>query len=348
MKSEFTYHRFGRFLLINALIALVVCVLLSPPFEATGVWIKTFFLDYFLYAFLVAALLSGGINILIEFSAKHFSWIETPFKRLVFDLTAVVVYSFVVSFILAGVFAVFVWDYMAIDNINWGRLAKSTKLPILIALGFTFFFTSQAFLFEWKTAAIETEKMKNERLAGQYQSLKDQLNPHFLFNSLNVLSNLVYEDADRANEFIEKLSNIYRYVLDVQDERLVSLVKELNFARSYLELQKVRFGDKLIYDIHVNETPGVSLPPLSLQLVLENAVKHNAATTGSPLKIEIFTEQNQLVVRNNLQKRPLPERESGIGLKNISERYRFLTDSEVEICEENGLFSVSLPLIKSE
>ena len=348
MISEFTYHRLGRFLLINALIALVICIIASPPFEATAIWIQEFFIYYFSYAFLVSSLLSGGINRLIEFSSRRFSWLDAPFKRLVFDLVAVVAYSFIMSFIITAVFAIFVWNYGTIDNMDWSGLLKSTIFPILIALGFTFFFTSRSFLSEWKYAALEAEKMKTERLAGQYQSLKDQLNPHFLFNSLNVLSNLVYEDADKSNEFIQKLSNIYRYVLDVQDERLIDLDKEISFAKSYLELQKVRFGEKLLYDINVEETFGLSIPPLSLQLLLENAVKHNIATSTSPLKIEIFSTDNTLVVRNNLQKRDSPGIESGIGLKNISERYRFLTDREVEIAEADDMFSVSIPLIESE
>ncbi|NEN22686.1 histidine kinase [Cryomorpha ignava] len=348
MKQVYSYRRFARFLLTNVLLALVICLYFSPGFEATTIWIKTFLLDYFLYSFLVAALLSGGINLLIEFSGRQFSWLEAPFKRLVLDLTLVVTYSFVVSFILSTIFALFVWKYLTIDSMNWGGLVRSTRLPILIALGFTFFFTSRAFFFEWRQAAIESEKMKTERLAGQYQSLKDQLNPHFLFNSLNVLSNLVYEDADKSNAFIEKLSGIYRYVLDVQDERIVSLNDELKFAKNYLELQKIRFGDKLRYEIEVDTSVNLLIPPLSLQLLLENAVKHNTATAKSPLLIEVVKSDNRLMVRNNLQKRDFPGEVSGIGLNNITERYRFFTDEEVEISEKDGYFSVSIPLLNSE
>lgn len=356
MKSDFTYHRLGKLLLINAIIALVFCIIASPPFEATAIWIRTFFLDYFTYAFLISSLLSGGINRLIEFSSRRFSWLDAPFKRLVFDLVAVIAYSFVMSFIITAVYSLFVWKFGTVDNMGWMKLVKSTIFPVLIALGFTFFFTSRSFLSEWKYAALETEKMKTERLAGQYQGLKDQLNPHFLFNSLNVLSNLVYEDADKSNEFIQKLSNIYRYVLDVQYERLIDLDKEITFAKSYLDLQKLRFGEKLQYEIKIEEGLERSIPPLSLQLLLENAVKHNIATSASPLKIEIFTPDNtyalpygrRLVVRNNLQKRDSPGIESGIGLKNIKERYRFFTERKIEISEADNTFSVSIPLIESE
>lgn len=348
MKPAFTYHRIGKFLLINAIIALVICILASPKFEATGIWIKTFFLDYFLYSFFVSSFLSGGINRLIEFSSSHFSWLDAPFKRLIFDLAAVIAYSFVVSFVVTAFFSLFVWGFSTIDDFDWMGIVKSTVFPILIALAITFFFTSRAFLFEWKIAAVEAEKMKNERLAGQYQSLKDQLNPHFLFNSLNVLSNLVYEDPDKSNAFIEKLASVYRYVLDIQDEKLVDLNKELKFATDYLELQTIRFGDKLQYEIDVDNPADFVIPPLSLQLLLENAVKHNTATAKSPLRIEIVKSGGRLIVRNNLQKRHSPGEISGIGLNNITERYRFFTDEEVQISEEEGSFSVSIPLLKSE
>src|SRR5690606_13274195 len=163
------------------------------------------------------------------------------------------------SFLLSLIFGFFIWKNLSINDMSWSWVVSSTTLPILISLGFTFFFTSRSFLLEWKQAAIEFEKMKNERLAGQYQSLKDQLNPHFLFNSLNVLSNLVYEDADKANNFIEKLANVYRYVLEVQDERLVILTDELKFARNYLELQKLRFGDRLQYKAEIVDADGLMI-----------------------------------------------------------------------------------------
>src|SRR5690554_4037220 len=146
MKSDFTYKKITSFLLINVLIALVIWLFFSPKVDFTFLWLKGFLLNYFLYSFLIATLLSGGINVLIEFSGRQFSWIEAPVKRLMLDLTLVVSYSFVVSFVLSTVFAVLVWDFMTIDNLKWHILLANTKLPILIALGFTFFFTSRAFL----------------------------------------------------------------------------------------------------------------------------------------------------------------------------------------------------------
>jgi LytS/YehU family sensor histidine kinase len=298
-----------------------------------------------LYSFILSCFLSGGIGFIVAKADKHFPWLDAPFSRLVFDVLVVVAYTFIVSFCLATVFSIYIWDYFKLEEVGWGAIVNSTITPIIIALSITLILTSRSFLMEWRQAAIDAEQMHNERLAWQYQSLKDQLNPHFLFNSLNVLSNLVYEDADQANAFIEKLSKIYRYVLDVQYEELVGLDQELAFAKNYLELQELRFGSKISYVINVNESVKYALPPLTLQLLLENAIKHNAATKDKPLLISITMEGNQLKVTNTHNPRATEPEESGIGLKNIKERYGFLTDREVVIEKNEALFQVTLPLL---
>lgn len=152
-------------------------------------------------------------------------------------------------------FALIEWNFPA-GQIPWHTILKFTFTPMTIALVFMAIFTSRAWLMEWRKSAIETEQLRSEKLASQYQSLKDQLNPHFLFNSLNALSNLVYDDADRSAAFIQKLSKIYRYVLDVQQEELVDLDRELDFAKNYLELQKIRFEENLNFKLEVPNCKG--------------------------------------------------------------------------------------------
>ena len=348
MKKTFFPNEIIQFITVNAAIALIVSLFFVNDYTFTKAWLHTFFIDYFLYSFLISCFLSGGINRLIVFSSKHISWLDEPLKRLAFDFFAVVVYTFLVSILLWTFFAIYVWKFTTWGEIEWSRQARSTIGPIVIALLITTFFTCRAFLYEWKQATIEAERMKTERLAGQYQSLKDQLNPHFLFNSLNVLSSLIYEDPDQANDFVVRLAKIYRYVLDVQDERLVDLSSELAFSRSYLELQKLRFGDKLNYEIGPFDESGKQLPPLSLQLLLENAVKHNSATREEPLRIRIFEEDDRIVVENNIKPRSQPEEKSGIGLENIRQRLSYLTDKSLQVISGNGDFKVSIPLINSK
>lgn len=333
------------FIKINLIIALVLSVFFCPGCFTSieGLWS---IVDDFIYSFIISMLLSGGISQIVLFTGRKFPWLESPGKRFLADFIGVVVYSFIVAFILASVFSLLVWNYFTLTTFDAGKIVETTLKPIYIALGITAFFTSRSFLVEWKRAAIETEKMKNERLASKYQGLKDQLNPHFLFNSLNVLSNLVYEDADKANTFIEQLSRIYRYVLEVQNEEYVPLEKELVFAQSYMELQKTRFGDKFQFQVNIRDADIYGLVPLSLQLLLENAFKHNVATRENPLCIKINQDKDILLVENNLQKRNSEGNGTGVGLNNINERSKMLMGREVEIIESDGFFRVKIPLIK--
>jgi LytS/YehU family sensor histidine kinase len=252
----------------------------------------------------------------------------------------------VISYILILIYAL-TRQFFAFHNIPWWELVGETKQPMLIAFIVSAVLISRSFLVQWRTAAIEAEQLKTERYAQQYQSLKDQLNPHFLFNSLNVLSHLVYDNPDTAAKFIRQLSQIYRYVLDVQYEELVSVQKELEFAENYLALQEIRFGDGLKYDISIDRHTSGFLPPLSLQLLLENAIKHNEASKAKPLLVALFIDNESLIVKNNLQpKKGVPEESTGIGLANIEKRYALLSTENISVQDQNGYFEVRLPILK--
>jgi LytS/YehU family sensor histidine kinase len=256
------------------------------------------------------------------------------------------VYAFFASFIIVFFYAWFEWD-CKLGQIPWRGILRFTLTPMTISLVFMAIFTSRSWLFEWRKSAIEAEQLRSEKFASQYQSLKDQLNPHFLFNSLNVLSNLVYEDADKSAAFIQKLSKIYRYVLDVQQEELVNLSKELDFAKNYLELQKIRFEENLTFSIKVEHEKGLFIPPLSLQLLLENAIKHNEASQDLPLFIQILQKENELWVSNSFQpKSTLKENSPGIGLNNIRMRYTLLSDRQIDVTQNENEFLVRLPLLR--
>lgn len=343
MRPVYSPRNIRSFIRINLIIAIVLCVIFCPSCFTSWEGLKSI-ADDFVYSFIISMLLSGGISEIVRFSDRHFPWLEKPVQRLLFDLVVVIVYSFIVAFILASVFSLLVWDYFTLQNFNVEAVLDSTITPIFIALIITAFFTSRSFLIEWKRAAIETEKIKNEKLESQYQGLKDQLNPHFLFNSLNVLSNLVYEDADKANRFIEQLSRIYRYVLEVQNEEFVTLQTELEFAKSFMELQKTRFGEKFLFEVDVTKAENYGIAPLSLQLLLENTFKHNAATKENPLQIWIAQHDDLLIVKNNIQKRQSESKGTGLGLNNIRERTRHLTGKPIQTDISEEYFTVTIPL----
>ncbi|WP_229238832.1 sensor histidine kinase [Dyadobacter sp. Leaf189] len=334
------------FFATNVLIALGILVFTCPSCVLdTENWRES--ADDFLISFLMSSLLSYGGFLSDRFFDKRLPWIQYPVKRLFVEYSAYAAYVFVASFIVIFSHLLFVKQAFTLNAIPWGKLVGYTRFPMQLSLVISFLLMSRSFLLEWRKAAIETEKLKTERFAQQYQSLKDQLNPHFLFNSLNVLSNLVYENQETAARFIQQLSRIYRYVLDVQHEELVTLGQELEFAKNYLSLQKIRFEENLDYRIHIDEDQKGLLPPLSLQLLLENAIKHNIASTENPLRIDIYLENEFLVVKNNLQlKSRITEESTGIGLSNISKRYELLSQQPVSVRNGEGYFVVKLPLLK--
>ena len=199
----------------------------------------------------------------------------------------------------------------------------------------------------------ETKVKEQKIIAGtasaKFDALKNQLDPHFLFNSLNVLTSLIEEDPHQAQKFTTSLSKVYRYVLEQKNKDLISVEEELQFAKTYVKLLKMRFEDSIHLEIpeHSNN-PEAKIIPLSLQLLLENAVKHNVVTSSKPLYIKVYEENGMLVVDNNLQEKQVVKKSSGVGLQNIRQRYGIFTDRQVEITKSNTDFSVKLPLLTKQ
>lgn len=196
--------------------------------------------------------------------------------------------------------------------------------------------------------AHQMENLKKEMMASQYASLKNQISPHFLFNSLNTLTSLMYEDRDLASDFVTRLASTYRYILDNREHDLVDLNKELNFLDSYIFMMNVRHKGAVTITTEVHlDAKAYLIPTLSLQMLVENALKHNQYSKEKPLHISISTIQNDaLVVRNNLQVRTKPEETTKMGLQNIKKRYAYYTNKQVLIREEGAFFEVIIPLLE--
>lgn len=192
---------------------------------------------------------------------------------------------------------------------------------------------------------LENEKLKHENLEARLYILKQQLSPHFLFNSLGILNTLTADE--NVHRYIVQLSNIYRYLLNSNTNHLATLKDEIAFIDSYVYILKERFEDALLVTITVaQEELNKQLPPASLQLLIENAIKHNTALTEEPLQINIFTQNGYIVVSNNLNLKSFESGNStGIGLHNISERYKLLSQNNIIIQKDNNNFIVKLPLI---
>jgi two-component system, LytTR family, sensor kinase len=192
----------------------------------------------------------------------------------------------------------------------------------------------------------EAEKLQKEFAQVRLQALKSQVNPHFLFNSLSVLSELVQQDPVLSEQFIIHLSKAYRYILDQKDASLVTLQEELDFLDAYFFLMQIRFGNKIKLSKQINTNAAVwELPPLTLQLLVENAVKHNKMSASDPLLIQVAAQDGVLQVTNRILKREQSESSTGIGLQNIQKRVAYVTDLPVTIASQNQQFQVTIPLV---
>jgi sensor histidine kinase YesM len=193
-----------------------------------------------------------------------------------------------------------------------------------------------------------TERQSKENILSQFETLKNQVNPHFLFNCLNSLASLVHEEPDLAEDFISKMTKVYRYVLEHKEQITVPLEEEIRFLTDYFFLQKTRFGEKLIFHTQLpTQVLHRHIPPLTLQILAENAIKHNIISRDQPLTVEVLTEgKDYLLVRNTLQKRTEGVSSTRIGLQNLRDRYAFLADQQPEFKEEGGFYIAKIPLLK--
>jgi LytS/YehU family sensor histidine kinase len=228
-----------------------------------------------------------------------------------------------------------------------------THTRLLLAFGFRvnlFLNCVNAIVFymnRLKQTQLEAEQLKKESIEAQFEALRSQVNPHFMFNCFNVLSNLVYKDPDTSSKFIAQLSNVYRYLLQSQQKKVVTLQEELSFIESYLYLLKMRHGENLIIEKNLEaNSDNFYVAPASLQMLIENAIKHNIVSKHNPLTIRLYTHNGSIVVANNLQEKEFKEESTQRGLQNIQSRYRLLSDEKVVIEKLAQEFRVTIPLLQ--
>lgn len=211
---------------------------------------------------------------------------------------------------------------------------------------FVFIDLSIFLLNQWRLSLADLESFKKENVEFKLNMLRSQINPHFLFNSLNTLSSLIYENQDQASKYTKKLSAIYRNILELKDTETFTLSEELNALNQYFDLLKIRFGNALNLEIKCSEEIKQTLiPPLTLQLLVENCIKHNIVSEKKPLKITISTNDFFVVVQNNFQPKTAISDSTEIGLKNIKSRYQYLTSAPIMVEQTENLFTVKLPII---
>jgi sensor histidine kinase YesM len=264
--------------------------------------------------------------------------------------------GFIASFLatVAVIFLLRVFEDVIIEGSTFADFFKrETTANYLVAMIITLIVTLAIHAFYFYKAYNENRVKEQKVIAGtasaKFESLKNQIDPHFLFNSLNVLSSLIEENPDNAQRFTTSLSKIYRYVLEQKDKELVSVEEELQFAKTYMNLLKMRFENSISYEIPTDfDNSEAKVVPLSLQLLLENTIKHNVASEQKPLHIKIYIENNYLIIENNLQKKEVLQDRKGVGLQNIVNRYALISERKVLVDETQTSFKVKIPILTKQ
>jgi two-component system, LytTR family, sensor kinase len=260
--------------------------------------------------------------------------------------------SWVLGFCLVFIFSVCNIIHFCIEPYLGVSIREIPKILQINAASFVSFlviagmYESMRYLSLLKKTLVEKERLERENVVSQLEGLKNQVNPHFLFNSLNTLIHIIPENPDTAIRFVQKLSKVYRYILEIRDTNTTPLSSELEFLKAYIFLLKERFGDNLHINIH--DMQGMEerhIAPLSLQILFENAIKHNIISSEKPLMIDLFIEGDKLIVKNNLQRKNQVQEGTGVGLENIKNRYQLVSKKDVAVIITAQSFMVALPLL---
>jgi hypothetical protein len=280
---------------------------------------------------------------------KRYSHIPLPRlrKKIIPSILIVAAGLLIIQLVLisGGVFLYFIFRGMETTNFfsHLFRIevpAAIKQFAIWILIGSAAFF-----YYIWQRTVTSENALRESNLKYRYMSLKSQVNPHFLFNSLNTLSELVHSDPGEAEKYIQELASVYRYVIENEEKDYVPLEDEISFARAFFSLHETREKEKIFLNINTGDTSGLMIIPVSLQILIENAIKHNTASREHPLVIEIERDNDYLVVRNKLQRKNVMETMK-LGLENLKERLKLITGKELNINDDGHYYMVQIPLNK--
>lgn len=298
----------------------------------------------FLYTIGIAAIIWQG-NRYLHFSMRsYFDWHNKPLQKIVVLLFSVGFYTIPVSVLLL----VGWYNFFAGGQLNWSIIWQSTLIILVAVVFITHVYETVFLVKETETEMIRNEQLERARAEAELEALKNQIDPHFIFNSLNTLSHLIEEKPVKAKQFNDNLADVYRYILQNKARDLVLLREEMHFLENYFSLLKIRFEKAVQMKIIVDESQmdQYLVPPISLQILAENAIKHNEFSDSSPLVIAIELLHDELVIHNPVRKKTLRKPSSKIGLQNLRERFRLITNKEITIKEEEMNFTVVLPVLR--
>jgi two-component system LytT family sensor kinase len=338
-------YKFLWHLLRDLLILVLIGNLLALFNVPRGLWTVELVLRNCFFSIIIGYPAWKGMSWIVRLLERKLPWLKSPIKRMVYQLVSLTLYFGLLIF-----FGFFLWVELS-GEISF-RMILEEGLPSL-KVAFIFMFLSLLagntvlFFKNWQKATIQQEELKRAHLALQYKSLKDQVRPHFLFNSLSSLASLINTDQEKATQFVHRLSDVYRYVLEQRENELVPLKEDLKFMEDYVFLQKIRFGNNLqienVLELDLNRL----VIPLSLQMLVENAIKHNEVSSERPLLISIrSTGKGHVIVENNLQRKEISEPGLGSGLENLRKQLAYFTKDPLLVEEDAQKFIVRMPTVE--
>ncbi len=288
---------------------------------------------------LTTAALWLGCLYIVTYLWRRYPWEHHPIKHLVIEVVVIFTYTLLLSM---GVDQLIYWSGLIVKPVH--NFFHESVTTVLITFLITALHEAVFFYRQWKFNFSQSVKLQKQQLEAQYEILKVQMNPHFMFNSLNNLVSIV-DDNPLAVDYINQMSAFLRYMIKSRDQELVMVEEEMHMLQKYIYLHQIRFGTILKVDLHVEDNVmKYRIPPLVLQMLVENCMKHNVVSRNKPLRIRIQSTDHYMVIENNINFKHQPET-TGLGLNNIIERYRYFTSEAVHIRESENAFKVEVPLI---
>lgn len=333
-----------KIILVSILVSIGVAIVmvLSNIFSFDRVMTIQWWGINFTYAFFLTYI----NTVYFKFINYKFEWKDKGLQRILIGSGGSVIVTMIGYAICEFVFGVLIFEKQTIDEFLADQSFRNYLFPLLLTVIISLFFHTVYFYKALQEKKVTEQKIIAGTASAKFAALKNQLDPHFLFNSLNVLTSLIEENPKMAQKFTTSLSKVYRYVLEQKDKELVTVDEELKFARTYMTLIQLRFEDSIVFDIPDQASnPEARVVPLSLQILLENTVKHNVVMPENPLHIKIYEKDGFLIVENNLQPKEIIKQSSGVGLGNVQQRYALLTKRKFSVYKTEDTFIAELPIL---
>lgn len=298
----------------------------------------------YLYNIGIAFIIWHGNRYLLFTLRSYFDWFNKPLRKVIALLLIIPFFT-----IISSVLLMVGWYHIFEDgNPDWNIITYSTLIVVIAVLFITQVYETVFLVKEAESEKVQLANIEKAKAEAELEALKNQIDPHFIFNSLNTLSHLIEDNPAKAKQFNDNLADVYRYILQNKARGLVLLREEIDFLKDYFSLLKIRFEEAVQLKLVIKEEilDKYLIPPISLQVLAENAIKHNEFSLANPLYIDIHFINEELVIHNNMKKKKLRKASSKIGLQNLNDRYLLTTNNVIRVTENNNDFTVNLPVLK--